>query len=138
MTTYAANDRFDLQTGMTVFDADGQDIGIVTDITGFGSTCVPPVGSSTESEPVIQARTGTGHFGVVRRLASVPDHLTVRFADIDRVTPGHGVTITRSGLEFAVRRQTADSPSILDTRTRRVRGSRLWPHRGPAAQSPAA
>ena len=114
MKTYAANDNFDIQTGMPVFEAGGRKIGLVTDIAGFGSACVAGTGGAADSSPVVRAAVSTGHFGVAELLGSGPSHLRLRFGDIHEVIPGHGVTLTNAAEAALVAQRSATSePSTM-------------------------
>ena len=80
---------FDIETGMAVYGGNGQIIGTVTEIAGFGSTRIAPATGSADAR-VTQAQSGTGYLKVER-----PDreNLYVPFHGIDEVIPGRGVTL---------------------------------------------
>ena len=81
---------FDIDTGMAVFGANEQLIGIVAEIAGFGSTRISPASGST-GLPVTEAQSGTGYLRVKR---GDGEDLYVPFHGIQEVVPGHGVTLT--------------------------------------------
>ncbi len=122
MKIYGVNDRFDIEVGMPVFEAGGQEIGLVTDIAGFGSTCV----GGTESTDVIRASASTGHFGVAELLGSGPRHLRLRFADIHEVIPGRGVTLTEEGGASVKAQRDASDESITVAASESRRSPRGW------------
>jgi len=100
--TPQTTDTFDLQTGMDVYTADGQKMGSVMDIAGFGSTTVRKSDKHDAGELVIQAKTGTGYFNVgpgdgQGLQAAAP--LRVPFYGIEDVVLGHGVTLNGTIIE---------------------------------------
>jgi hypothetical protein len=114
--TYGRNDIFDIEPGMPVFEAGGRKIGLVTDVTGFGSTYVDGSGQAEDSEPVIRAAVSTGHFGVAELLGTGPSHLRLRFADIHEVIRGHGVTLMEAaGALLEEQRIAFGQPSTITT-----------------------
>jgi hypothetical protein len=139
--TYTTDDRFDIQTGMPVFEAGGRKIGLVTDIAGFGSSHVASSGGPADSQPVIRAAVSTGHFGVAELLGSGPSHLRLRFADIHEVLPEHGVTLTEAAVaSLEGQRAASESPSALTNPKApgsiwRLRS--LWRRKAPAAAADA-
>lgn len=87
--------RFDIETGMAVFGANGQIIGAVTEIAGFGSTRISPPAGSTVAQ-VTQAQSGTGYLKVERPGRK---DVYVPFHGIDEVIPGRGVSLTTAMLD---------------------------------------
>src|SRR5579859_3140598 len=87
---------FDIRTGMAVFGADGQKLGTVMDIAGFGSTKIQSVDEHGTSELVTQAKTVGGYFNLDRRevegIRAAPP-LCVPFHGIQDVVPGRGVLL---------------------------------------------
>ena len=81
---------FDIETGMPVYGGNGEIIGTVTEIAGFGSTRIDSALGSTGA-PVTQAQSGTGYLKMER---PGRDDLYVPFHDIEEVIPGRGVTLT--------------------------------------------
>jgi hypothetical protein len=92
---YGKDIDFDLQTGMVAYGVDGEKIGRVTEVEGFGSVQVVRASSEGIDESVTQAHSGTGYFKVNRQevLGSGASDLCVPFRGIQAVTAGHGVTL---------------------------------------------
>ena len=102
---------FDLEVGMAVYGEDGQAIGNVTEVAGFGSTRLDPA-SDANAARVTQAQTGTGFFKVGR--ADMGD-LCVPFNGIKEIVQGQSVTLTAAGLAEAQRRaEVPDRRSTLE------------------------
>jgi hypothetical protein len=92
---------FDIETGMDVHAADGQKIGRVAEIAGFGATRIPRIPDQGTGELVIQAKTGSGYFNVdgwnVQGREAA--RLVVPFRGIHDIAPGRGVTLTATIIE---------------------------------------
>lgn len=99
---------FDVEAGMTVFAVDGEKIGAVREVAGFGSDRVSEVSKQTNSEPVTQARTGTGYFKVDRTgvLGTGAGDLVVPFHGIKEVTSTHDVILNDTVVSELRRRGT--------------------------------
>lgn len=95
---------FDIQTGMPVFGANGESIGTVTAIVGFGSTRIDDATDATAKQ-VTEAQTGTGHFTVE---GAGNETLYVPFHGIKNVVHGHGVTLTADMIDEL--RSRAEAP----------------------------
>lgn len=125
--TSAPQESFDIQTGMAVYAADGQKIGSVMDIVGFGTTKISRAGEHGSGESVIQAKTGSGYFNVDRTeihstRSSIP--LCVPFRGIQDVVAGHGVTLNSTIIDEL--RHQAD-PRPAKTLVPATKRRRLWP-----------
>ena len=86
---------FDIETGMAVYGANGQIIGTVAEIAGFGSTRIDPAPGSVGAQ-VTQAQSGTGYLKIER---PGREDIYVPFHGIDEVIPGHGVNLTATMLD---------------------------------------
>jgi hypothetical protein len=64
MSQYVTSDTFDVAPGMTVYGPDRQPLGIVTEVSGFGSTHVAQATEAPSSERQTEASSGTGFFKV--------------------------------------------------------------------------
>src|SRR5947209_9998830 len=96
---------FDIETGMTVYGGNGQVIGIVTEIAGFGSTRIDHA-TNSEAPQVTEAQSGTGYLRV-KGAGGTTLHLP--FHGIESVIPGHGVTLTKAMIDDL--RTRADGPA---------------------------
>lgn len=92
---YAKDDAFDLEAGMAVYGPDGQKIGRVTEVAGFGATRLGTAPSQGTDARVTQAQSGTGYLKVNREEVSGPaaSDLCVPFHGIQDVTAEHGVIL---------------------------------------------
>jgi hypothetical protein len=119
-------ETFDIETGMAVYGANGEKIGRVAEIAGFGSTRIAGRPDDGATELVIQAKTGSGYFNVDRREVSGADvgSLCVPFRGIAEVVPDHGVTLNDTIIE-ELRRQGDPRPikQMSEPTVRR----RRWP-----------
>jgi hypothetical protein len=96
---------FNIETGMAVYDGNGQLIGNVTKIAGFGSTRVDHA-TDAGAPQVTEAQSGTGYIRVEQaggKMVFVPFH------GIKAVIPGHGVTLTPAMIDEL--RTRADGPA---------------------------
>jgi hypothetical protein len=93
--SYGKDRLFDLEIGMAVVGPDGQQIGRVTEVAGFGSTQLGTVELHQSDERVTQAQTGTGYFKVKRDDTSDRSarDLCIPFHGIKEVTSEHGVVV---------------------------------------------
>jgi hypothetical protein len=121
MTLYKL-DTFDLEVGMTVYGENGEVIGSVTEVSGFGSTHIDDA-SDANAAQVTQAQTGTGFFKVRR---AGKEDLCVPFHSIKEVVPGHGVTLTAAGIAQMQRTGETPTPPASGTAQPQRPKSRRW------------
>ena len=100
-------DIFDIRSGMDVHGADGQKIGTVAEVAGFGSSEVADPSEAGSADLVTQAQTGTGYFkmdpiGDVGRRED--GAVVVPFNGIANVSLERGVTLNDTVME-TLRRQ---------------------------------
>src|SRR5947209_20496438 len=89
-------DTFDIQSGMDVYTTNGEKVGSVMDIAGFGTTMIRRAGAPETAELVIEAKSGGGYFNVDRRaVQGVRDvaPLCVPFRGVQEVVAGRGVIL---------------------------------------------
>jgi sporulation protein YlmC with PRC-barrel domain len=88
-------DDFDIQTGMSVYGPNGEKIGTIASIAGFGSTRIHEVSEQQADGLATQASSGTGYVRVDQKeiLGSQAEDLVVPFNRITEVKPGHGVIL---------------------------------------------
>lgn len=93
--TYGTTDAFDLETGMAVYGLNGQKIGRVAEVAGFGATHLGTAPLEGTDVRVTQAQSGTGYFKVNREdvLGADASDLCVPFHGIQEVTAEHGVVL---------------------------------------------
>src|SRR5579864_2739629 len=112
ISTPQSTDAFDIQSGMAVYTVDGEKIGTVTEIAGFGSTKIREDGERGTAGLVTQAKTGSGYFKVdrteVQGLRAVAP-LCVPFHGIRDVVPDHGVMLNDTVIE-ELRQQAEPRP----------------------------
>lgn len=134
MRTYTVNDSFDIRSGMPVFDAGGQKVGLVTDVVGFGSTHLHDNGASDSSKTLTQASSSTGHFGVDPTHAFVggTPNLRFGFSAIYEVVQGQGVTLTQAASAGLANRPNGSAPGSIPVDKHMQAASRWrlpWPLR---------
>lgn len=118
---------FDIESDMAVYTADGEKIGTVMQIAGFGSTKIRRAGDHGTAELVIQAKTGSGYFNIDRTevqgiRAAAP--LCVPFRGIQDVVPERGVILNDTILdELHHQRDPRPIKAMITPATRR----RWWP-----------
>jgi hypothetical protein len=119
-------DTFDIRTGMAVYGSDGQKIGSVADIAGFGAARIPGVSALGVAELVIQAKTGSGYFNVDRKDApsAATGPLCIPFHGIKDVVPDHGVVLNDTIINELAHRQ---DPRPVVEATPPTRRRRWWP-----------
>lgn len=88
-------DDFDIQTGMSVYGPNGEKIGTIASIAGFGSTRIHGVSEQQADGLATQASSGTGYVCVDQKdiLGSEAKDLVIPFNRITEVKPGHGVIL---------------------------------------------
>jgi hypothetical protein len=125
--TYTKTDTFDIETGMAVYGANGEKIGSVTEIGGFGSTRVGLTSMEEGGERITEARTGTGYFKVALDREGAKG-LVVPFHGIQHVTPGHGVTLKDAVItELPHQAEATDPGAAKVEETPRRRWTMRWP-----------
>jgi hypothetical protein len=125
---YGKDIDFDLQTGMVAYGADGEKIGRVTEVEGFGSTQVVRASPEGIDESVTQAHSGTGYFKVNRQevLGSGATDLCVPFRGIQDVTAGHGVTLNGTIISETAPNGHPAVPGIAEATDLLRSGWRRW------------
>src|SRR4051794_33544109 len=101
-------DSFDIKAGMDVYGTDGQKIGEVTEVAGFGRPQAGDPADGTGNGRPSGAGSGTGYLRVKRTAAEgavPPADLYIRFRDVQEVTPERGVVV----LEPSKPQPTAES-----------------------------
>src|SRR5947209_3936251 len=111
--TYGQDETFDIEIGMDVYGADGQKIGTVTEVAGFGSTQVQETSHPEAAESVTQARSATGYIIVDGVLGTNGNRLTVPFHGIATVTAEQGVVLNDTVIS-KLRAQAERTASIGD------------------------
>lgn len=111
---------------MAVYGANGQIIGTVIEVAGFGSTCIGSASGSTGAQ-VTQARSGTGYLKVER---PGKDDLYVPFHGIEAVIPGRGVNLTAAALDELRASADAHARQVDEAHQSQASGAnvsrRLW------------
>lgn len=102
---------FDVEIGMPVRDAAGQEVGTVVEVVGFGSTRV----SGSSGAKVTKAGSDTGYLKVRRRGSPDTDaqNLVIPFRSIAEISPEHLVILL-----CADDRRTALRPVDMPARDR--------------------
>jgi hypothetical protein len=109
-------DVFDIESGMVVFASDGEKIGTVMNIAGFGSTKIRRAGAAETVELVTEAKSGGGYFNVDRRgVQGVPDvaPLCVPFHGIQEVVAGRGVILNDTIIEQLQRQRDPRPAKVM-------------------------
>ncbi len=113
---YGKGDSLDIRVGMTVRASDGQVLGTVTEVAGFGGTHFQDESRAAGEQSVTQALSGTGFFKIDRmafdgrRDAPAP---TVPFHSVQRVTAEDGVVLNEAALgELRTREQSTTARKV--------------------------
>src|SRR5947209_8578946 len=109
---YGKDLAFDLEIGMAVYDPNGQKLGTVTAVEGFGANLQGVAPSQGADDRVTQAQSGTGYFKVNREavLGGGVSDLTIPFRGIQGVTPEHGVTVNGTIIAQLLGQGATDGP----------------------------
>jgi hypothetical protein len=93
---YGKDETFNIQVGMAVHNSDGQLLGTIAEVAGFGATHIHDASRKEGAQEVTQTQSATGFIKIDRRAVvgerDVPS-LTVPFHGVQTITPEHGVVL---------------------------------------------
>lgn len=126
---YGKDQNFDIGVGMAVSSGDGQRIGKVMEIAGFGSTQMYDSALRGTPGGVTQAQSGTGYIKVDR--TDVPGNqdespLFVPFHGIEQVTPEQGVVLNATVILELLDQAERTRPAAAAAPPPQRRGWRRW------------
>ncbi len=110
---------FDIQVGMDVYNSDGEKIGTISQVAGFGATRIHEVSAHQADGLATEAGSGTGFLKVDRTSVAGPGsgELVVPFSRIRDLKAGYGVTLIDAAIAEAGLPK-ARAPHVEETKGR--------------------